>query len=260
MSWARLVAAVAVMLAGGCAVAGDPGREDETEFMALLTAPERSGDSAATAPPPPTDVRPVATSQAPDVDERVTLRDLLALARVEPESEHGSYDREAWRHWGPGEYDDGLNVRHEVLDAHSLCSTARSASRVLSGCWLSLYDDGYTESSGDLHIDHIVALAEAHQSGGWAWTAEEREVFANWAGNLLPVSAAVNEAKSAHDPAQWMPPDGSVHCSYLVHWMAVKVAWDLSLDAAEHAAVQDRFEDCADWGADLFLPVWTVAE
>ncbi len=183
----------------------------------------------------------------------------VLLAEVEVAAEHRSgYDRGDWAHWNAGTVpDDGLDTRGEVLADQSLCPVGISGGRVRSGCWISVYDGGRFENAAELDIDHIVALGEAHDSGGWQWTAAQREEFANWPGALIAVSAASNRSKKAADPAEWMPPDATVHCEYLVSWTLTKAVWGLSMDPAEHDTIAQHTDACE--GAGLLFELITAA-
>lgn len=70
---------------------------------------------------------------------------------------------------------------------------------IVTGDWSS-YLDGYsTTSPAELDVDHTVALAEAWDSGAWAWDTPRRQAFANdldTPGALRAVSAAENQRKS----------------------------------------------------------------
>lgn len=60
----------------------------------------------------------------------------------------------------------------------------------------------------EVHIDHIVALAEAWRSGADSWTTERRQRFANDLSRpqLIAVSAEANLAKLRATP---IPPNGN---------------------------------------------------
>ena len=113
---------------------------------------------------------PPASTDSPERDvltgeERAAILDELA---VQPEQRHG-YDRGDWPHWGSGRAGDGLNVRHEVLADESWCPVTVRDGYVTGGCWWSVYDQLWVQDPAALDVDHIVALQEAHDSGGFAW-------------------------------------------------------------------------------------------
>lgn len=39
------------------------------------------------------------------------------------------------------------------------------------------------------------------------------------------------------DPAEWMPPSASYHCTYIRAWVTVKSYYKLTVDTAEKAAI-----------------------
>lgn len=183
------------------------------------------------------------------------LGDLLGQVKIASEFYPTPYDRRDWLPvWGPaspGDKDGLANVRHEVLRDQSSCAAViqpgRTGNVVVAGCWRSMYDGTDTTDPKALEVDHIVALAEAHRSGGASWDILHKRKFANDLeshGGLLAVSSRSNQDKSDSDPAEWMPPDESVRCAYLVSWVALKLEWDLTMDREEYDAVRAYVPDC----------------
>ncbi|MFF3503454.1 HNH endonuclease family protein [Streptomyces sp. NPDC003247] len=95
----------------------------------------------------------------------------------------------------------------------------------------------------------MVPLAESWDSGAYAWSAAEREAYANDLGDdraLIAVSAASNRSRADQDPATWLPPAAAYRCQYVTDWVAVKTRWDLSVDPAERTALSEELSHCAD--------------
>jgi hypothetical protein len=102
-----------------------------------------------------------------------------------------------------------------------------------------------TRDSTGFDVDHMVALAEAWDSGAKRWTAGTRKRFANDLGDrrtLVAVSASANRSKSDRDPAEWLPARGQ--CRYVREWTAVKIRWSLQVDRAEKRALVRRAGNC----------------
>lgn len=172
---------------------------------------------------------------------------LLDQIRVEPEHRRG-YDREAWPHWNDAD-GDCLHAREEVLVAESVDNAKLSADgcSVRSGLWHDIYTGETFRNPSDLDVDHVVALQEAHDSGGWNWSRTRRAAFANDLEDprtLVAVSAAANRSKAAYGPEEWLPPDPSSHCTYVADWIAVKARWGLTMDESERVAVGNILNDC----------------
>ena len=176
------------------------------------------------------------TAPAPAAAATTTARELLARLGVESETYSATYNRAAFRHWVNAD-GDSCDTREEVLIAESKVQVTLGAGcRVLSGRWVSWYDGATWTDPTDVDIDHVVALKEAWESGAQAWSAAKRERYANDLGHRWSLDAVtdnVNASKSDRDPASWLPPVASTHCSYAVHWVTVKYRWRLSVDAAE---------------------------
>jgi len=140
---------------------------------------------------------------------------------------------------------NGCDTRADVLIATSQQPVARNAGcTVRSGWWVSGYDGYSTPDPSELDIDHVVALGEAWRSGASTWTPERRAAFYQDTSNLLAVTAATNRSKGDRDPASWQPPNRANWCTFTRIYIAPKVKWQLSVDPAEHTALQNMRTGC----------------
>ena len=144
---------------------------------------------------------------------------------------------------------DCQDTDQEVLIAESLLLVTLDADecRVVTGLWLDPYTGQHFTDPGDLEIDHLVSLREAHDSGADRWTAERREAFTNDLGfsdSLIVVSRPAKRSKRGRDPAEWLPPDPAFHCDYVRAWVAVKEYWQLEADPAEAQAISAVLAAC----------------
>lgn len=174
------------------------------------------------------------------------LEALVASLRVEPEVQAG-YDRDLFRHWSDSD-GDGCDSRREVLIAESLTPVSvGSGCSLTGGQWYSAFDGVTTTDASSFDIDHFVPLKEAWDSGAHSWDSGTRQRFANdldFAGSLIAVTAGSNRSKGASDPAEWLPPNGSYRCTYLITWVEVKLRWNLSADPREIAAIRSTGASC----------------
>lgn len=176
--------------------------------------------------------------------------ELLALIEIAPESDGGvDYDRDRYMPSGWLETDrPECSVRELVLisEAQSISEVDQDC-RPLDGVWLSWYDGETFEDPSDLDIDHMVPLAEAHDSGAAGWSEQRKSAYANdlhLPAALTAVSASSNRTKSADDPAEWKPSLRSAWCQYAHDWIAVKVKWSLTADRAEVDALRSMLNTC----------------
>lgn len=176
-----------------------------------------------------------------------TVVDAIEVLPVATEVRTG-YDRTLFRHWIDAD-GDCQNARQEVLIAETLAPLTYTTTRnctVATGSWYSYFDAVTFTSASSVSVDHLVALAEAWDSGAWGWTAAEREAFANDLGDsrsLAAVSISSNSSKSDSDPATWLP--ANERCRYVADWVAVKIRWALTIDLAEQAALRSVVAGCA---------------
>ena len=174
---------------------------------------------------------------------------LLAIAVAPVPSDIPEYDRSEWRHW-IDEDGDCQDARQEVLISESLVEVtfeSEKLCRVATGEWYGAFTGTYVEVPGDLDIDHLVPLKNAHESGGWSWDSSMKEAYANHLGDpnhLIAVTSGANRSKGARGPDEWRPPDGSYWCQYATDWTEVKMEWGLTMTQGEAEVVMDMLDTC----------------
>ncbi|HEX7097096.1 MAG TPA: HNH endonuclease family protein [Acidimicrobiales bacterium] len=203
------------------------------------TAPNETTPASPQLAAPPATAAPVVEAPADAPPPPSTAPSLLDQLHVEPEQPRSGYDRDLFEHWIGGT----CNTRCRVLEQERL----PSLPGLPNGGWISIYDGYITDDPNELEIDHVVALAEAWDSGANAWDSARRRAFANdldLPGALIAVSAATNRSKGDKDPAEWQPPNRDAWCQFATDWISVKVKWGLSADATEVDALRNMLRGC----------------
>ena len=119
--------------------------------------------------------------------------------------------------------------------------------RVETGQWFGAFTGVYVEDPGDVDVDHLVPLKNAHLSGAWAWNPAMKEEYANYLedpDHLIAVTAGANRSKGARGPEEWMPPDETYWCEYAQGWAEIKAWWELTMTDAEAEAVVEMLGTC----------------
>lgn len=183
---------------------------------------------------------------APAAARTVAAKRLLGELSVTAERGAASYERDFFADWYDAD-SDGCDTRQEVLIAESRTTADRNSScDVTSGTWFSYYDAKTWTDPSELHVDHVVALAEAWRSGARKWSERRRDRFANdlrFGPSLQAVTARENLSKGDSDPDDWLP--DRARCKYAVRWVQVKYRWRLRIDRSERAALGGLLDgDC----------------
>ena len=233
---------------GEMATAMTRGEEDDQKALADA-AEDCAGEMGPTSdqedpglPPAPTGTSAPAT---PAPEPAATLTIIVA----EVPDDIPEYDRSEWEHW-TDEDADCQDARQEVLIAESLVEVSFETDRecrVATGQWYGAFTGAYVDVPGDLDIDHLVPLKNAHRSGGWRWPAEKKEEYANNLSDpdhLIAVTAGANRSKGARGPEEWAPPESDYWCQYATDWTEVKRRWLLKMTQRESEIVMDMLRTC----------------
>ena len=160
------------------------------------------------------------------------------------------YDRNDWKQWTDADR-DCQDARNEVLIAESRTAVAYRTDRkcrVAAGEWLAPYTNTIVTDPGRLDVDHMVPLGNAHDSGAWQWSANQRERYANYLEDpqhLIAVTAGANRSKGARGPDQWKPEDRTYWCQYATDWITIKSTWELTVTQQEHTSLAQMLNTCA---------------
>lgn len=157
----------------------------------------------------------------------------LAHPRIaDRDPERFRYVRDEWQPHGWADADgDGCNTREEVLVAESAVTVRLGPGcKVLADEWDDRYTARRMTTPPELQIDHLVALSDAHASGGWAWPADKKVAFTNDlsdADHLNAVWGPENQRKADDGPDRWLPPNPQFRCAYVAAYARIKARWGL---------------------------------
>ena len=232
-----------------------PSTTTQTATSTATTVTQPTAETTTTLPQPSAGTTTtVASSSNDDWDE-----ELLAELQVYNGSAPVSYDRDDW---GSGWSDaDGncISARHEVLKAESVdpAQTSWSGCTVTGGRWYGAFTGTWVTNPSNLDIDHFVPLANAHDSGGWAWSSATKRDYYNDlsdATHLIAVTASANRSKGSRGPESWKPSDSSYWCVYAHTWANIKIRWELTVTSAELSALTSMLNTCDSQPAATWTP------
>jgi hypothetical protein len=173
---------------------------------------------------------------------------LLAALPVKGRAPRTGYARSAF---GPAWADvdgNGCRTRDDVLARDLERPRYRDRCVVVAGVLLDPYThqrlEFRKEDAAAVQVDHVVALADAWQTGAQQWSSAKRLAFANDPLELLAVGAAVNDSKSDADAASWLPPYKPFRCAFVTRQVQVKARYGLWVTPAERDAIRRVLTRC----------------
>ena len=154
------------------------------------------------------------------------------------------YERQSWGDGWADADGDCQNTRQEALIEESkepVGFKGTGKCRVTTGSWDNPYTGEGHASPERLVVAPLVSLKEAHESGGHAWPAARKRLYANMLSDpdhLIVVSAATLQSMEGKDPAEWLPRNATNQAAHARIWARIKNTWGLTADQAERAALR----------------------
>ena len=258
---------------GSAAVEATTSSQATTTSAPVQTSPStptQAATSGATTIPAPTTTIPAPTTTIPQPPTGTSTtvawssnddwdEELLAELQVYNGSAPVSYDRDDWGSGWSDADGDCMSARHEVLKAESVDPAVISWSgcTVTGGRWYGAFTGAWVTNPSSLDIDHFVPLANAHDSGGWAWSSATKRDYYNDlsdATHLIAVTASANRSKGSRGPESWKPSDSSYWCVYAHTWANIKIRWELTVTSAELSALTSMLNTCDSQPAATWTP------
>jgi hypothetical protein len=217
-----------------------------------------SGEIPAPSPTPPAPTLPPPAIEAPAPATPPSTGAQLAREVIEQLPVKGRAPKTGYSRaqFGPAWADvDGnrCDTRNDILQRDLTQVTLKNSARrcvVVEGLLVDPYSGVEmpyvlgTDASSAIHIDHVVSLSNAWQTGMFQSSPEERMAFANDPLNLLAVSGALNMQKGDGDAATWLPPLKAYRCEFVARQIAVKVEYQLWLTPPEKEAMLRVLKTC----------------
>lgn len=219
--------------------------------------PAPSSPSSAAPSSPSSAGRPTSSSSSSAAAGTSRAREQLEQLPVKGRAPKTGYDRDRFGQRWSDDVDvagghNGCDTRNDVL-ARDLRQVRvkpdTNGCVVLTGVLRDPYS-GQTHpfergpDSDEIPVDHVVALANAWQTGAQQLTAQERQDLANDPDNLQTTTQALNAQKSDGDAATWLPPSTSYRCTYAARQIAVKARYQLWVTPPEKDALNNVLDRC----------------
>jgi hypothetical protein len=176
----------------------------------------------------------------------------LPTLLVKPAASMSGYARDRFGPAWQDVDDNGCDTRDDILrrDLTKVVFSTGSACVVKTGTLRDPYT-GHTihfvrgvQTSLEVQIDHVVALAAAWRTGAARWKAARRLAYANDRDVLLAVDGPSNSAKGDRDASQWLPPRASYDCRYVARQIAIKRKYGLWVTPSERAKMTTVLAGC----------------
>ncbi len=145
---------------------------------------------------------------------------------------------------------NGCDTRNIILNRDLTNVVTNDKCQIESGALIDPYTGKTIDfkrgaaTSGDIQIDHVVALSDAWQKGAQQLSPDDRKALANDPLELLAADGPANQQKSDGDAATWLPPNKAFRCRYVARQIAVKQKYKLWVTTAEKDAMASVLSQC----------------
>lgn len=221
--------------------------------MATSSAPSTASTATAhaTASATPTATTSQPAESAPAAAPGTALAALEALP-VAPAASQDGYSRDKFGAAWSDVDRNGCDTRNDILARDLANLVHKTSCLIATGTLTSAYTGAVTNfvrgksTSGEVQIDHVVALSDAWRTGAQNLTDAQRKALANDPLNLQAIEGPLNAEKSDQDASTWLPPLASYRCTYVARQVSVKTTYRLWVTPAERDAMANVLATCPD--------------
>lgn len=145
---------------------------------------------------------------------------------------------------------DGCDTRNDILERDLVKEQYKDSCLIATG----VLRDPYTAktinfvrgvgTSTKVQIDHVIALHLAWQYGATKWSFGKRVTFANDPINLIATDGPTNGSKSDSGPDEWLPPNKSYRCTYVIRFIRIAYLYKVGINANMKSVMQSTLATC----------------
>lgn len=145
---------------------------------------------------------------------------------------------------------NGCDTRNDILERDLTGETFKDSCLIATG----VLKDPYTGkvinfvrgvgTSTKVQIDHVIPLHLAWQYGATKWSLGKRVTFANDPINLIATDGPTNGRKSDSGPDQWLPPNTSYRCTYVIRFIRVAFLYQVGVTSVMKKVMLSTLNSC----------------
>ncbi len=145
---------------------------------------------------------------------------------------------------------DGCDTRNDILERDLTKEQFKDSCLIATG----VLKDPYTAktinfvrgvgTSTKVQIDHVIPLHLAWQYGATKWSFGKRVTFANDPINLIATDGPTNGSKSDSGPDEWLPPNKSYRCTYVIRFIRIAYLYKVGINANMKSVMRSTLASC----------------
>lgn len=145
---------------------------------------------------------------------------------------------------------DGCDTRNDILERDLVNEKFKDSCLIATGTLKDPYTGKTINfvrgvgTSTKVQIDHVIALHFAWQYGATKWSFGKRVAFANDPINLIATDGPTNGRKSDLGPDEWLPPNKSYQCTYVIRFIRVAYMYKVGVTSRMKSVMTRTLNSC----------------
>lgn len=145
---------------------------------------------------------------------------------------------------------NGCDTRNDILERDLSQETYKDGCLIATGVLRDPYTGRVINfvrgvgTSTKVQIDHVIPLHLAWQYGANKWSLGKRVTFANDPINLIATDGPTNARKSDSGPDEWLPPNQSFRCSYVIRFIRIAYLYQVGVTTSMKKVMSSTLATC----------------